>query len=109
VEATGHPAPFHWEGGRVPAGFEHHPVVYVNRYDADAYCRWRARGGARLPAADGGGVRGRGAGPAGAPRRDSATRTSDSAWPASPGPAPPTSANASGTSWRRRSNRAKWR
>ncbi|MFN3487266.1 MAG: formylglycine-generating enzyme family protein, partial [Planctomycetota bacterium] len=43
VEATGHPAPFHWEGGRPPVGFENHPVIYVNRYDADAYCRWRTR------------------------------------------------------------------
>jgi hypothetical protein len=43
VQATGHPAPVHWEQGRVPAGMESHPVVYVNRYDAEAYCAWRSK------------------------------------------------------------------
>jgi formylglycine-generating enzyme required for sulfatase activity len=40
VEAAGHPAPGHWEDGRVPRGLESHPVVYVSWHDAMAYCRW---------------------------------------------------------------------
>jgi serine/threonine-protein kinase len=30
----------HWEGGAIPAGLEHHPVVYVSFLDAMAYCNW---------------------------------------------------------------------
>ncbi len=41
VEATGHQAPGHWEGGRIPAGKEDHPVIFVNRPDVYAYLRWR--------------------------------------------------------------------
>jgi len=40
VEETRHPAPLHWENGRIPAGFENHPVIFVNRSDAWAYARW---------------------------------------------------------------------
>jgi formylglycine-generating enzyme required for sulfatase activity len=40
VEATGHKAPDHWEGDRVPRGLESHPVVYVSWHDVLAYCRW---------------------------------------------------------------------
>lgn len=43
VEQTGHPAPLHWERGRPPAGFENHPVIFVNRSDAWAYARWLSR------------------------------------------------------------------
>ena len=41
IDATGHAAPQHWESGRIPAGWERHPVVFVNRYDAAAYLAWR--------------------------------------------------------------------
>ena len=41
VDATGHPAPLHWEGGKIPAGKDEHPVIFVNRRDVDAYLRWR--------------------------------------------------------------------
>ncbi len=37
IEATQHQAPLYWKDGKVPAGMENHPVVFVNRYDVDAY------------------------------------------------------------------------
>lgn len=40
VDATGHPAPSHWDGGTVPAGKEDHPVVNVSWDDAVAYTVW---------------------------------------------------------------------
>ncbi len=43
VTATGHESPYHWAGQVVPPGMENHPVIYVNRYDADAYTAWRSR------------------------------------------------------------------
>jgi formylglycine-generating enzyme required for sulfatase activity len=36
----------HWENGRIPAGLEEHPVVYVTLEDARAYAAWA---GKRLP------------------------------------------------------------
>jgi rhamnogalacturonan endolyase len=43
VRATGHRAPAHWANGQIPSGFENHPVIYVNRYDAEAYVAWRSK------------------------------------------------------------------
>ena len=40
VDATGHPAPEYWEGGKVPAGKGDHPVVKVSWNDAVAYTAW---------------------------------------------------------------------
>ena len=35
--------PPYWTGGRIPAGLEQHPVVFVNRYsDVRAYTNWRS-------------------------------------------------------------------
>jgi rhamnogalacturonan endolyase len=48
VDATGHPAPLHWSGDRVPPGMEQHPVIFVNRFDAVAYAKWRTAKESRL-------------------------------------------------------------
>jgi|YNPMSStandDraft_1061717.scaffolds.fasta_scaffold05495_6 rhamnogalacturonan endolyase len=48
VEEAGHPPPLHWRGGRIPPGMEDWPVVFVNRFDAAAYCRWRTKREGRL-------------------------------------------------------------
>jgi rhamnogalacturonan endolyase len=48
VRDSGHRAPSHWENGAIPAGFENHPVIYVNRYDAEDYVAWRSRKEGRL-------------------------------------------------------------
>jgi formylglycine-generating enzyme required for sulfatase activity/outer membrane protein assembly factor BamB len=40
VEATGRQPPLHWQGGRIPAGKEDYPVVFVSRMDAQAYLSW---------------------------------------------------------------------
>jgi len=46
VDATGHPAPFHWRDGGIPYRKEDHPVVRVSWEDAQTFCKWA---GCRLP------------------------------------------------------------
>jgi formylglycine-generating enzyme required for sulfatase activity len=42
VDAAKYPSPFYWDRGRIPAGMENWPVVFVNRYsDAAAFLKWR--------------------------------------------------------------------
>jgi rhamnogalacturonan endolyase len=48
VSATGHRAPSYFVNGAPPAGMETHPVVFVNRYDAAAFCEWLTRTSGRL-------------------------------------------------------------
>ncbi|MCB0020137.1 MAG: SUMF1/EgtB/PvdO family nonheme iron enzyme [Anaerolineales bacterium] len=43
VRATRYEAPRHWSAGRIPAGKERHPVVYVSHADAVAFCGWLSR------------------------------------------------------------------
>jgi rhamnogalacturonan endolyase len=43
VDASGAKPPQHWTAGRIPAGMEQLPVIYVNRYDAAEYVAWRSR------------------------------------------------------------------
>lgn len=43
IDATRHPAPPYWVNGRIPAGMENHPVIFVSRYnDVRAYTNWRS-------------------------------------------------------------------
>src|SRR5438034_986428 len=48
VAATGHTVPRHWENGRIPAGMELLPVIFVNRFDAEAYANWLSRQEGRI-------------------------------------------------------------
>lgn len=40
VDATGRPAPLHWDQGQIPAGREEYPVIFINRMDIAAYLQW---------------------------------------------------------------------
>lgn len=40
VNASGNIPPEHWKNGKIPRGFENHPVVHISWHDACAYCEW---------------------------------------------------------------------
>jgi rhamnogalacturonan endolyase len=48
VDATGAKPPLHWANGRIPAGMENMPVIFVDRYDAGAYLKWRTAKESRI-------------------------------------------------------------
>ncbi len=43
TDATGYRLPLHWIGGKIPAGKEDYPVIFVNRADVDAYVKWLSK------------------------------------------------------------------
>jgi len=50
IDASGHPAPKDWKDGFYPAGKANHPVIYVDKRDAERYCQWltkKSRSGKR--------------------------------------------------------------
>lgn len=40
ISDTGYKPPSHWRGKQPPARLLNHPVVYVNKEDAEIYCSW---------------------------------------------------------------------
>ncbi|MBN2092874.1 SUMF1/EgtB/PvdO family nonheme iron enzyme, partial [candidate division KSB1 bacterium] len=43
IDATGHRQPKNWKEGFFPSGRGNHPVIYVDWFDAQAYCQWLNR------------------------------------------------------------------
>lgn len=44
IDDAKYPPPPYWTNGKIPAGLEHHPVVFVSRYnDVRAYVDWRTK------------------------------------------------------------------
>jgi formylglycine-generating enzyme required for sulfatase activity len=48
VDATGYRAPLHWIDGKIPAGRDDYPVIFVNITDADKYVRWLSKTDGRV-------------------------------------------------------------
>lgn len=46
VQAEKYRTPDYWEGGVIPAGFEHKPVILINWPEAQSFCKWA---GGHLP------------------------------------------------------------
>lgn len=46
IDKTGRTPPSDWKNNNYPDGMGEHPVIYVNWFDADEYCKWK---GKRLP------------------------------------------------------------
>jgi len=40
IDATGYQYPEHWTNGRIPAGKEEYPVIFINREDVQHYLNW---------------------------------------------------------------------
>ncbi len=40
TDATGFAVPQHWKNRQIPEGKEDYPVIFVNRYDVEAYLKW---------------------------------------------------------------------
>jgi len=43
IKATGHRAPYHWLGGKLPEGKGQLPIYNVDWQDANAYCEWAGK------------------------------------------------------------------
>ena len=48
IDETGYPVPLHWKDKIIPAGKEEYPVIFVNRYDVNAYCEWLTKKEGRM-------------------------------------------------------------
>ena len=48
IKETGYPAPLFWVDGKIPAGKEDFPVIYVNFKDVNEYLRWLSKKDRRM-------------------------------------------------------------